>query len=347
MIKNKVGIVGYGVAMPFARIKSEEIASSWDKSGNPGDSLMVKEKAVAGLDEDTITLSTEAASNAQMRAGIKPEEIKAVYIGSESHPYAVKPSSVTVADALGLGNLYMAVDTEFACKAGTAAMQMIIGLVRSGMIDYGLAIGADTAQGAPGDALEYTAAAGAGAYIFGRENLVAELINTLSFTSDTPDFWRRPKEIYPKHGGRFTGEPAYFRHVESATNAFLEKTKTKPKDYDHVVFHMPNGKFPRIAGKKLGFTSEQLELGLTVDMIGNSYSASSLIGLAQVFDQAKPGQAILLTSYGSGSGSDSFSFVITKRLTQVQKLARTVEDYVNHKDYISYTRYIRMRGKLI
>lgn len=346
MIDQKVGIIGYGLVIPYYRIKTEVIADAWEKKSNPGDTLLVKEKSVPNFDEDTITLSVEAAINALKRARIAAKSLEAVFIGSESHPYAVKPSSATVAEALGFGNSYFAADTEFACKAGTAAMQIVFSLLKSDLIKFGLAIGADTSQGAPGDTLEYTAASGSAAYILGRDNILAELIDTLSFTTDTPDFWRRPKEVYPKHTGRFTGEPAYFHHIENATANFLAKTKTKPSDYDYVVFHMPNGKFPPSVAKRLGFQPDKLNLSLTVDLIGNPYSASALIGLAKVLDQAKPGQLILMTSYGSGSGSDSFSFLTTKNLTKVQNLARTTSDYLNHKHYISYTKYIRLKGKL-
>lgn len=346
MIKRTVGIAGYGIKIPYFRIKTKDIAGAWEKKIDPEVSFLVKEKAVPGFDEDTISLSVEASFNAIARGGIEAADIGAVFVGSESHPYAVKPSAATVAETLGVGNLYFAADTEFACKAGTAAMQIVMGMVGAGMIDYGLAVGADTAQGAPGDALEFTAGAGAGAFILGSDNLVAEILETLSFTSDTPDFWRRPGKKYPSHGGRFTGEPAYFKNVEACTKNFLDKTKTKPGDYDYAVFHMPNGKYPREAAKRLGFTSDQIKAGLTVDEIGNPYSAASLIGLAAVLDIAKPGQTVLLTSYGSGSGSDSFSFLTTKRLSQVQDLAKTTREYLEHKKYVSYTAYIRMKGKL-
>ena len=346
-MKEKVGIVGYGVSIPYARIKTEEIARAWEKPFNPGDSLLVKEKAVPNFDEDAVTLSVEAATNAITRAKIKADEIGAVFVGSESHPYAVKPSSGVVAEALGVSKFHMSFDTEFACKAGTAALQAVLGLVSSGLVDYGLAIGAATAQGGPGDALEYTAAAGAGAYILGTENIAVELLDTLSYTSDTPDFWRRPGQVYPKHGGRFTGEPAYFAHIEEATSAFLLRTKTKPKDYDYAVFHMPNGKFTRSIAKKLGFSTNQIEVGLAVDLIGNPYSGSSLIGLAKVLDIAKANQKILVTSYGSGAGSDTFSFVTTGHIQEIQGSARTCNDYINHKNYVSYSKYLRMRGKLL
>ena len=85
---------------------------------------------------------------------------------------------------------------------------MTMGLVDSDMIEYGLAIGADTSQGAPGDALEYTASAGGAAYIIGKDNTLADIEETYSFTTDTPDFYRREGQDYPSQGGRFTGEPA-------------------------------------------------------------------------------------------------------------------------------------------
>jgi hydroxymethylglutaryl-CoA synthase len=112
--------------------------------------LPIKEKAVPGLDEDVATMSIEAARNAMQRAGIAPTQIRAVWVGSESHPYAVKPTSTMVAEAIGAVPNVQAADWQFACKAGTEAMVAAIGLVGSGMANYALAIGMDTAQGRPG-----------------------------------------------------------------------------------------------------------------------------------------------------------------------------------------------------
>ena len=111
------------------------------------------------------------------------------------------------------------------------------------MVEYALAIGADTSQGAPGDALEYTASAGGAAYIIGEKNTLADIDHTCSFTTDTPDFYRREGQDYPSHGGRFTGEPAYFKHVLSAAKMLFEETDSKPEDYDYACFHQHNGKF--------------------------------------------------------------------------------------------------------
>ncbi len=342
-----VGIVSYGAYIPRYRIKVEEIAKVW--GGNAGsiiDGLMVFEKSVPDVDEDTITIAVEAARNAIKRAGINPEKIEAIYTGSESHPYAVKPSSTVVAEAIGATPNLTSADFEFACKAGTAAIQTCMGMVGAGMIELGMAIGSDVSQGAPGDALEYTAAAGGVAYIIGRENTAADIEATYSFTTDTPDFWRREGRPYPEHGGRFTGEPGYFKHVSSCATCLMEKTGTKPSDYDYAVFHQPNGKFPVRVAKMLGFTNEQIKHGLVVSRLGNTYSGSCMMGLAATLDIARPGESIFVTAFGSGAGSDAFSITVNDRIEEIRNGAPKVEELLANPIYIDYAKYAKHKGKI-
>jgi len=344
---DKYGIVGYGAYVPRLRIKVEEIAKVWGSNAEQiKEGLLVEEKSVPEQDEDTITISVEAGKNAIRRAQIDQQRIGALFVGSESHPYAVKPSGTVVAEALGLSPHLMVADFEFACKAGTAGIQCCLGLVKGGEIEYGLAIGADTSQGRPGDALEYTASAGGGAFIIGKDPL-ATIEGTYSYTTDTPDFWRREGEDFPRHGSRFTGEPAYFKHVVAASKNLMEKLGLRPMDIDFVAFHTPNGKFPLRAAKILGFEKEKLLPGLIVTKIGNTYSGASLLALCQILDTvAKPGQRILLTSYGSGAGSDAFSLLVTDKLLAARDLAPKLETYLNRKSYITYGEYVKLRKKL-
>ena len=187
-----IGIVGYGSYIPCYRIKVDDIARQWGKDPDSiKNGLLVYEKTVPGMDEDTITISIQAAKYALQRARIDPDKIGAVYIGSESHPYAVKPSGTVLIDALGIGPEVHVADFEFACKAGTEAMFVAFNNVKAGQMKYALGIGADTSQGAPGDALEYTASAGGAAFIMGEDKVIAEILHTYSYTSDTGDFWRR------------------------------------------------------------------------------------------------------------------------------------------------------------
>jgi hydroxymethylglutaryl-CoA synthase len=340
-----VGIVGYGAYIPRYRLPAREVARIW-KSEEGG--LPVKEKAVAGLDEDVVTMSIEAARNALARASIDPAEIRAVWVGSESHPYAVKPTSTIVAEAIGAVPHTQAADWEFACKAGTEAVQAAIGMVGSGMAHYALSIGMDTAQGRPGDALEYTAGAGGAAFLIGpAAEALAVFEGSYSFVSDTPDFWRRANERYPEHGQRFTGEPAYFKHIESAARALMEAIGSTPSDYAYAVFHQPNTKFPQRVAKTLGFGPAQIEAGLLVPWIGNTYAGSALVGLTAVLDVAEPGARILMVSFGSGAGSDAFSLRTTQRLAGRQALAPTTQAYVARRTEIDYATYTRYRGKLV
>jgi hydroxymethylglutaryl-CoA synthase len=345
-----VGIIGYGAFIPRRRIKVEEIAKVWGADApSYKRGLQLYEKSVPGADEDTITMSVESARNAIARAGIDPADIGCVYVGSESHPYAVKPSGTVVAEAIGAVPEVRIADLEFACKAGTEGLYLAYSLVKAGEIRYGLGIGADTSQGAPGDALEYSAAAGSASYLFGADDdkIVAEVLHTYSWATDTPDFWRREYMHYPRHGSRFTGEPAYFRHTTSSARGILEKAGLKPKDFAFAVFHQPNGKFPMKVGKMLGFTEDQLTTGWLSPWLGNTYSGASPMGLTAILDVAKPGDLILLTSFGSGAGSDSFIFRATARLPEVQGLApKTRPQLDQNKIYLDYGSYAKLRGKI-
>jgi hydroxymethylglutaryl-CoA synthase len=226
-------------------------------------------------------------------------------------------------------------------------MYVAMSLVKAGEIEYGLAIGADTSQGAPGDALEYAASAGAAAFIYGNENVLATVDFTHSYMTDTPDFWRREYQFYPRHAGRFTGEPAYFKHTIGASNAILEKAGMKPSDFAFAVFHQPNGKFPMRVGKKLGFTEEQMDQGWLAPTLGNTYSGASPIGLTAILDIAKPGDRIFMCSYGSGSGSDAFIYTATDLLPEVQDAAEHTRALLE-KDpiYLEYGAYAKFRGKI-
>ncbi|MDP3765859.1 MAG: hydroxymethylglutaryl-CoA synthase [Nanoarchaeota archaeon] len=341
-----VGIISYGAYIPIHRIKVEEIARIYGKDPNfIKRELLIEEKSVSGIDEDSLTMSVEASLNALRRVGIDRKKIGAVYSGSESPVYAVKPNASIVGEALGIGQDYTSADVEFACKAGTAAMQMVFGLTKSDFIEYGLAIGTDTSQASPGDILEYTASAGAASIIVGnkKDEVIAELEAMHSVSSDTPDFWRRPIQKYPQHAERFTGMPAYFKHVTACTKMLMEKAKVTIDDIDHVAFHTPNGKFPLRAGEILKFPKEKLQDNLIVSKIGNTYSAASMLVLTHILDRTKPDERILLTSFGSGAGSDSFLFRVTDNIKKLRK-ARTTKSYIDSKKHVDYAAYLNLLG---
>ncbi len=292
-----LGIVSYGFYIPKCRIKTQEIAKAWGKNYlDVVNSLGIEEKAVANIDEDSLTMAFESASMA-LSGFDKKKEIKSVFFGSETAPYAVNPASTILAEFLGIEKNYLAYDTEFACKAATGAMISTFAQIKSGYSQYGLVSASDKGIAKPHDPLEYTAASGSVSLLLGKENLILELIDFNSYSSDTPDFWRREGIRYPSHGGRFSGKPSYFFHIEQSVKNLLGKTKLKPNNFSFVVFHMPNSKFPQKVARTLNFSKEQIQDSLTATYLGNSYNASGLMGLASVLQKAKLGQLILFTSY--------------------------------------------------
>jgi hydroxymethylglutaryl-CoA synthase len=340
-----VGIWGHGAYVPRFRLRAEDIVEVWRPRGSA--KPPVTQKSVPGHDEDTITMSIEAARLAVRRSGIHPKRLGAIWVGTESKPYAVKPTATLVAAALGTSGEILVADVEFACKAGSISMQAATAGVGSGMMQFALAIGADAAQARPGDVLEYTAGCGASAMLIGpAEGSLAIVEESLSYSTNTPDFFRRHEASYPQHGGRFTEEPGYFHHTLAASRLMLEKTGAKPSEFDFAVFHQPIPKLVERASKILGFTQAQIAQSMCVYNMGNAYAGSSMLGLASVLDVAKPGAKIFYCSYGSGAGSDVFIFTVTDRITE-RRDAATVEHYLSRAEYLrGYGQYLRLTGAI-
>ena len=335
------GLVGYGVYTSRFRIKEGGI-----------------ERAVPFTDEDAVTAAVEAGKLALIHAGIDSGLVGKVYVGSESNPYAVKPIASKVAQVLKLGEedgdiqAVDAVDTEFACKAASSMFKDAVALVnypKLGMKNA-MVIGADNSQaaprGCPGGELDLFVGYGGAAFIFGKNDVIAEFEGWYSCTSDTPDFWRRDGQQFPMHGGRFTGDPAYFKHVRKASTKLMEKLSLKASDINYFVAHQPNPQFPVKVAKDLGFKPEQYEVSLQVNKFGNTYSGCSPLGLAAVLDVAKPEERVLITSYGSGAGSDSYVLRTTDQLVgkrQRQKINVKYQAENPFVEYVDYTTYRRLK----
>ena len=346
------GIVSYGIYVPRYRILPESIGAVWGEDGKRmGKGLGIKAKSVPAPDEDAATIAVMAARRTMARCDVAPSLIGAIYVGSESHPYAVKPTATIVSQAIKAAPDLTAADLEFACKAGTAGLQAALGLVERDNnkmpVEYAMAIGADTSQGAPGNVLEYSASAGGCSFLVGKEKVIADIRYTTSYTTDTPDFWRREGMKYPSHGERFTGIPAYFKHVKNCAQKVMKDMGTEAVDYDYATFHQPNGKFPVKIAKSLGFSMDQIEPGLWTPKIGNTYSASMMIGLAGILDISKPGDKILAVSYGSGAGSDGFHIEVTENMKRFNKDGSPLpSDVVDKGKEIDYATYIKFRNKI-
>ncbi|MFT4891150.1 MAG: hydroxymethylglutaryl-CoA synthase [Halobacteriales archaeon] len=338
-----VGIHGYGAYVPKYRITNATIEEVWDGASTP-----IDRKAVAGSDEDSVTIAIEAAGYAVDRAGIDPGDLRAIWTGSKCPPYDVKPTSTIVADAIDAGPDIQASDVEFASKAGTEAVQSAIGAVGSGMAGYAMALGSDTAYGKPGDQTEYTAAAGGGAFVLGEaaEDAIATIEGSYSYATNTPDMWRRNDSKYPEHAHEFKDKPAFMDHVVTAAETLMDELGRTPNDYDYAVLDHPDRKRLGRAAAELGFEREQLEPGNLTDDIGHARSGATLIATAATLDRATPGDRILWVSFGSGAGSDAFSLEVEDGIETARERAPTVDAFVDRGVEIDYATYARFSGEI-
>lgn len=369
MSHSRAGVVGYGVYIPWERIETAKIVRERErKRGKELEKvlekvrhgLLLREKALAGHSEDTITIATEAAENAIRMAGISPEEIGSVTAGSESKPYAVGTIARHVASFTGIGENVFVADLEGACNSGMQGVSFIDAEIRSGRTKYGLAIGADVAQAERGDPLEYSCGAGAGAYVLGNRDLIATIEDIAPYSSLFMDFWRREQSPVPRHFGRTTVE-AYKSHVIGAiANLFRKHPDLSLSEFDAITFHQPSGYLPMKTcnaltqeeipyvndpsiAERMRLTEQDIEKKvrpwLRVLDTGNTYAASTLISLASVFDNSEPGDMVLAVSYGSGAYSNATWFEVQDAIEEKRGRTPTVEDYVKRKTEIKIETY--------
>jgi hydroxymethylglutaryl-CoA synthase len=371
MLGEKVGIVGYGAYVPIQRIRSElivrkreanrkDLPDFLDKVRN---GLLLRDKSVAGMTEDSITIATEAAQNALDMARVDPAKVETVAVGSESKPYAVGTIARHVASFLGLGNNVYIADLEGACNSGMQSNVFIESQILSGRIKYGLAIGTDVAQAPKGDPLEYACGAAAGAFLLGNDDPVATIEDTAAYSSLTLDFWRRDGVRVPSHFGRTTVE-AYIKHVIGAIEGMLEKhPEMSLQDFDYITFHQPSGYMPMKTCKTLAqdkipildhpeledrirltpqFIEERVRPWLRVLDTGNTYAAATLVATCDILDHAKPGENILAVSYGSGAYTIATWLHVEDAIVRKRGRTPTVQDYLKRGREISYRTYRRL-----
>jgi 3-hydroxy-3-methylglutaryl CoA synthase len=348
------GIIGYGAHLPFTRIKVEEIHKVWrntslDKLKNV---LMVHERAVLQPNEDTVTLAVAAAREALAQSGVDREEINAIFLGTCTNPYDSRPSVTIVSEAIGTSPHCMSADIQFSGKSGTTAIQVCLGLVKSGMAKVGLAIASDTINRhtCPGRIYEYTASAGAAAFLIGAEEPVVEIVGSASYASDLSDFFRVEGERYIQSigaGGELfpAWEIGFVDHVLHAGEALMKEMNLTPKDYRYAVFQQPYGFAPFAVGERLGFTRAQIEPGVVAPMIGDCGSASALLGLIAVLGQAKKGDRIFLASYGFGAGSDALSLEATSALEAKRAKVPLSAYLYDKKTMVDYATACRLEYK--
>jgi hydroxymethylglutaryl-CoA synthase len=310
-----VGIVGYGISLPSYRVRTLDIQKTWNNMSEAEvKALRLPERGVLSPDEDTVTLAWDASRRALEMADVPLQEVGALYLGTQTSPYVSKASASCLVDMLGIGPEIMCGDCQFSGKSGTMALQTVMALVQSGIVKYGLAVGADalSLHFDPGNPMEYMAASGAAAFVIGTENVLASLDATASCASDTSDYWRLDGDRYFMWGGQAmtstdVGMPS---HIVAAVGSVLAKANLKTDDIAAVAAQQANGSTTSRLARILGLPESVVAAGAYAGEIGDCGAASPLVSLVKILQTGEAKQRLLLVSYGWGAGSDAFVLTI-------------------------------------
>ncbi len=329
-----VGITSYGAYIPYYRLPRSVIGKAWGKGGGRG------EKAVANFDEDPISMSVAAAMDCLKDTD--PKTVNALFLATTTAPYKERQNSTIAATALDFSREARNVDFANSLKAGTSAMLAAMDAIKAGSAKSVLVTAADMRLGGANGENELAFGDGSAALLLGKEKVAVEVEGSYILSDDIADNWRAHDDTFVRSWeDRFAMEEGYLKIPAQAVAGLMKKYKLTPKDFAKACFYGPNARRHEALGKSMGFAPEQIQNPL-LDTVGNTGTALPLMILVAALEEAKPGDRILLVSYGNGS--DALVLRVTEEIEKIRD-RRGIKRHLNIKRTLdNYEKYLRWRG---
>lgn len=325
------GITSIGSYIPIYRLPRETIAAMW------GTRPMGGEKAVAGYDEDAVTMAVAAARDCLQSETAQPDGL---YFASTTAPYREKQSAAIIANAIGMGRKTFAADFAHSLKAATTALKAALDAVKAGSAGHVLVTAADCRLGAPKGAFEQLFGDAAACLAIGSEGVIAEVEAICCLHSEFTGLWRTAADTFVKAGeGRFVDEAGYQPMMLEAVADLLKAQSLEPKDFATIVFSAADARAHAGLAGKLGFKPAQVQDPL-LSQIGHTGTAGPLLMLTAALEEARPGERILLANYGDGV--DAMVLRVTEAVSKVQT-GKRLADRLAGSRAIDYGTYLSWR----
>jgi hydroxymethylglutaryl-CoA synthase len=328
-----IGITAYGGYIPYNRLARVEIQKETGGSGLKG------ERAVAGYDEDSVTLAVAAALNAtQNRYKL---DLRGVFFASTTSPYAEKQSDTTIAGALDLPEQIRTAEFANTLRAGTTAVLAAADAVTAGGGPILVAAG-DVREGGASGANEAAFGDAGAAVVMGRENVLASLVGSASIAMEIVDTWRNQGDPFVRSWDeRFQLEYGYGRAIPDVLKALGASVKFDPASISKVVFPVA----PKIQQMLLqsGFKREQIADSLMND-VGLSGTAHPLLMLVNELENARPGDRILVLAYGEGA--DALLFQVEEANAKFSPVRKVADLIKSKRNELTYATYLKWRQKV-
>jgi hydroxymethylglutaryl-CoA synthase len=330
------GIASYGAYIPLYRLSRPDIKQAWDSMlPIPG------EKAVAGYDEDSLTMAVAAARDCLR--GIDRGKVDRLYFASTTSPYKEKQAASIVAGALGLGKGTVTMDFAGTLRSGTNALMAAVDAVKAGSARYVLVTCGETRMGAPNGDKEMSFGDGAAAVLVSDSDVAVEIDGSVSVYQEFHDQWRSDKDTFVRFWEeRFAREAGYLRVVPPTVAVALQKLNLTPGDITKAAIYAPDPRLLGMAGGKMGFDPmAQLQDPMYMT-VGNTGSALPLMMLVAALEDAKAGNKLMCVGYGDGC--DVFIMTVTEQIEKIRD-RRGIKRHLESKKMIrNYLRYVQWRG---
>ena len=320
-----------GIYIPIYRLKREEIARMWGAHAIGG------EKAVAGYDEDPVTMAVAAARECLKNNTLSPE---CLFFASTTAPYQEKQSAAIIANSVGLDKKLITADFANSLKSGTTAIKSALDAVNAGSAERVLVVAADCRLGLPKGRFEQLFGDAAAAFTIGNEGVIAQIESFSSLYSEFTGLWRTGSDRFVKSGeARFIDTEGYLPLMQEIISGLMETHNIKPGDFSKIILPAFDARQHALLANKLGFESSQIQEPMFAK-IGHTGTVATLIMLIAALEQAHPGNRILLTNYGDGA--DAMIIRATEAITKVQTRKR-LADRLEKSRSIDYGAYLSWR----
>ena len=325
------GIKAYGTYVPFHRLTKATVAAAYGGFAKKG------EKAVAYYDEDSLTMAVAAAMEATEK--LDPKALEAVTFATTTAPYKEKLCATQIAACVDAGTNIRTADFASSLRACADAM---LAAADSGLETL-IATG-DCRLGACDGQYENDLGDGAAAFVFGKENVLAELVDSVTVSKDIHDMWRGDEDRYVRFWDvRYANSTHYEPMVKEAVKQLLTKTGLTAADITTIVNYAHEDRHRMAVAAKMGFTPEQIPAG-NYHEIGNTGCAAAPILLASVLDHAKAGDKILYVSYGDGCVA--LLLQVTDRIAELRPKETVAEKIAKKDNTLPYGKYLKWKDFL-
>ncbi|MEW5946326.1 MAG: 3-oxoacyl-[acyl-carrier-protein] synthase III C-terminal domain-containing protein [bacterium] len=333
------GITGFGGYIPKLRLNRMQIfqAMGWFA---PAVMVVAQgERSVCNHDEDALSMAVEASRDCLR--GTNKADVEALYLCSTTLPYADRQNAGIVKTALNLRDDVLTADFTSSLKAATTGMTAAFDAVASGNRKCVLLTATDHRRTKGAYFYEMWFGDGAASVLIGSDNVVAEFKGSHSVSHDFCDHYRGAGYTFDyMWEERWARDEGYTKIIPEAVNGLMKKLGITMNDVTKLVFPCFFKAEHAGIAKKLGATPDKVMDNMH-EACGETGAAHPLVMLVHALEQSKPGDRILLASFGNGS--DALLFEVTENIAKLPPRKGIGGCLADKRKIQNYEKYLKFR----